>query len=98
VTDPTGHHACRLTLQRRADVLWRVAGSTVVLLPPGARDPLVLEGSGRSLWEALADPLPPDEVVHTLADRYGVDVDTMRADVDRAITELSAQGLLREGV
>ena len=83
-------------VRRRQDVLWRVAGSLAVLLPSEAEVPLVLAGSGAALWDVLAEPLPADEVALTLARRHGVSVDAIRDDVEQALTEMSAHGLLQE--
>jgi len=83
-------------VRRRADVLWRVAGGHAVLLAPEAATPLVVTGSGAALWDVLGQPLPADAVATTLAQRHGVSVDDVRDDVERAMSELAAHGLLQD--
>ena len=83
-------------VQRRGDVLWRMTGTAVVLLPLEAKDPVVLAGSGSWLWDVLAEPLPTAGVAPALAERYGLDVEAIRRDVEQALTTMRAHGLLQD--
>jgi hypothetical protein len=75
-------------------VLWRRSFERLVLLAPGREEPLVLEGTGRLVWDLLDEPRR-DSLLHaTLAELFERDV----ADVDREVTpflmELRAAGAL----
>jgi hypothetical protein len=75
-------------------VLWRRSFERIVLLAPGREEPLVLEGTGRLVWELLDEPQRAS-VLHTaLAELFARDV----TDVDREVTpflaELCAAGAL----
>jgi hypothetical protein len=94
VTGGTSARAPR-PVRRRQDVLWRAAAGHAVLLAPEADVPLVVAGSGAALWDVLAQPLTVDSVALALARRHGVSVETIRDDVERALAELEAHGLLQ---
>jgi len=67
-----------------------------VLLPPTAQVPLVLGGSGAALWGLLDEPIGVDELVRVLARRHNVGGEALREDVERALAQMSAHGLLEE--
>jgi hypothetical protein len=75
-------------------VLWRRSFERIVLLAPGREEPLVLEGTGRLVWELLDEPQRVSVLHAALAELFARDV----ADVDREVTpflaELCAAGAL----
>ena len=53
-------------------------------------------GSGARLWARLDHGASAEGLVATLAAHHEVDVDTARADVERYLATLQAEGLVRE--
>ena len=48
------------------DVLWRRSFDRVVVLPEGAGEPLLLEGSAAAIWLLLEQPAPVGELLEAL--------------------------------
>lgn len=85
-----------MTLWARVpEVLWREGLGTVVLLPPGASDPLRVSQSGALLWDLLAEPSTPDAVVAALGDLYDLQPAQIATEVTLALEELEGRGALR---
>jgi hypothetical protein len=80
-------------LVRAADVVWRAGAFGVVLGVPG-REPLTLEGTGRALWDALADPVTPAELAAELANGFAADPDVVAADIAPVLDELARAGAI----
>lgn len=80
--------------QRAPHVLWRRTLDTVVLLPvtDEVGEPFVLAATGPELWELLREPQTIEALSVTLADRHGVEVATVTADVERTVDRLLALG------
>jgi len=68
----------------------------VMVMGPGTADPLKLEGLARAVWDALDRPQTGAEITAALADRHGVDVDALRADVEATLLMLEAAGIVVE--
>jgi hypothetical protein len=81
-------------LVRTAAVLTRSVEAGVVLIGPAAPNPVVLSGSAAILWETLAIPRSAGAIVDDLAACYGVDTELIVGDVERALHELVALGLI----
>jgi len=77
---------------RAAATLWRHSLDAVVLLPPGASDPLTLAGTGAILWELLEEPTSMGELVAALVARFDTDPDVVEADLLPVLDELVAIG------
>ena len=54
-------------------------------------------GTGRSIWDLLAEPATPDTIVDSLLAEYEIDEDTCRAEVHAFLDDLIEQGLLDVG-
>jgi hypothetical protein len=54
-------------------------------------------GTGRSIWDLLAEPATPDTIVAALLTEYEVDEDTCRTEVHAFLDDLIEQGLLDVG-
>ncbi len=86
-----------MTVQlRQADLTWQVAGDDIVVLDLAGSVYLKLNGSGRVLWEALAEPCTESDLRAALIDRYGIDEERAGADVAAFLADLRARGLLAE--
>lgn len=48
--------------RRCTDVLWRRSGGRVLVLAPGAEDPLALSGLAAAMWNVLEVPVTVDEL------------------------------------
>lgn len=84
-----------MELQLRPTALtWHVVGSDVVVLDLEGSVYLKLNGSGRVLWQLLAQAASPDVLAAALVNEYGVDLDLAVADVREFVDELRRRGLL----
>lgn len=84
-----------MELQLRPTALtWHVVGSDVVVLDLEGSVYLKLNGSGRVLWERLAETASTEALVEALVDQYGIDDELAAADVHEFVGELRRRGLL----
>ena len=74
---------------RSDDVLWRQTEEAVILLPRRDGEILALTGSGKVLWELLAEPIGVDEASEALAEIYGVSLGQVNGAVGPIFAELS---------
>ena len=54
-----------------------------------------LEGPARSIWEILETPLTFSALVDRLVEEYRVSPETCAADLERFLSEMEREGLLR---
>ena len=66
---------------RSASTLWRAGPFGQVVLAPGDAEPHALTGTAAVLWDALADPVSPDDLAADLAAAFDTDPDTVAADI-----------------
>lgn len=84
------------SVQRRADVVWRTApGFLVVAAPAGELS--VVTGPGAEVWELLAEPIEFDEAVRVLGERFGVEVEVVRRDLESFVESMIAKGYVDRG-
>jgi hypothetical protein len=76
--------------------LWRRSFERIVLLAPGRDEPLVLEGTGRLVWELLDEPRRAPVLQATLAELFGRDADDVECELTPFLEELRAAGALVE--
>jgi len=69
-------------------------GHTTVLLNTQSEDYLGMDEVGSRIWELLAEHGQVDLVVERLLSEYEVDEATLRADVERFVSELVDKGLV----
>jgi hypothetical protein len=81
---------------READLTWHVAGDDVVVLDLTGSVYLKLNGSGRVLWERLADGCARADLVQALVERFDIDEARAGADVEAFLAELERRHLLAE--
>ena len=79
---------------RREGLTWHVAGDDIVVLDLEGSVYLKLNGSGRLLWERLAEPTTESELTAALREAYGVDAERAAADVADFLADLRRRGLL----
>lgn len=79
---------------RQAELTWHVVGDDVAVLDLQGSVYLKVNGSGRLLWERLADGCTEVDLVAGLIDRFGVDEQRAIADVAAFLDQLRKRGLL----
>lgn len=79
---------------RTESLTWQVAGDDVVVLDLAGSVYLKLNGSGRVLWESLAESCDEGALVTTLMQQYGIDEARAITDVAAFVKDLSNRGLL----
>ena len=86
-----------MSLRLRTDNLsWQLTGENIVVLDLTSSVYLQLSGSGRLLWECLAEGATRDELIDALVNRYEIDADRAGADVDDFLSDLTDRGLLAD--
>jgi hypothetical protein len=78
------------------DVAWREIGDEVVVLHMGTATYLSINGTGRTLWNRLADGATRAELIDALIDIYEIDTDRAARDVDSFVESLTATRLISE--
>src|SRR5581483_7189478 len=78
------------------EVAWREIGDEMVVLHLGTATYLSINGSGRTLWNRMADGASRQELIDALIATYEIDGDRAARDVDTFITSLAENGLLQE--
>jgi Coenzyme PQQ synthesis protein D (PqqD) len=81
---------------RQADLTWQSVGDDLVVLDLKGSVYLKLNGSGKVLWEALADGRSDSGLTSVLVDRFGIDEERAATDVATFLADLRARGLLVE--
>ena len=96
MTDRADRTAPDLPQQREGLLGTDVADEHVVVDPRRGRAHR-LNPSALAVWNRLDGTRSAAAIAGELADRYGVDASVTRADVDRLVDELQAEGLLDDG-
>jgi hypothetical protein len=77
-------------------VSWHLVGDDIVVLDLNGSMYLKLSGSGRVLWERLAEPAEEADLSAALVDAYGIDADRAATDVAAFVADLRRRDLLVE--
>jgi coenzyme PQQ synthesis protein D (PqqD) len=75
-------------------VIYRELSGEVVLLNLQSGVYYGLDAVGSRVWQLLMESRGTDEVCAMLLDEYDVGADTLRADVERLVGELTDRGLV----
>jgi hypothetical protein len=86
-------------MKRSNDFILQNVGGESILVPLGAQvmslnGLIVLNETGRYVWELLAQERSLDELTTTVVGRFGVAAEIARADVQTFLDEISEMGLL----
>lgn len=82
---------------RRQALTWQVVGDEVIVLDLDGSLYLKVNGSGRVLWEALAEAATTDsELIDLLVSGYDIDRSRASADVAAFLADLRSRGLIEE--
>jgi hypothetical protein len=79
---------------RRDGLTWHVAGDEVVVLDLGGSVYLKLNGSGRVLWERLAESCTEDDLVAALVTTYEIERPRAESDVASFVADLRERQLI----
>jgi Coenzyme PQQ synthesis protein D (PqqD) len=77
-------------------VSWHLVGDDIVVLDLNGSMYLKLSGSGRVLWERLAEPAEEADLSAALVETYGIDTDRAATDVAAFVAALRRRDLLVE--
>ncbi len=79
---------------RRADVLWRRTGDSILVRRPGTDDTVVLADTGVDLWLRLVSPVRVEELCTDLARSHAAPRELVADDVLAALDDLIGRGLV----
>ena len=82
--------------RRQPGATWRYSLGGVVVLAPGAEDPVTIAGSGGAVWELLARPRSTEELARELSERFSTDPANLTEDLGALLGRLAAAGALEE--
>ena len=80
--------------RRAGDALWRAAGTGVLVLAVGAKEPVAVVGAGRALWDVLETARTTAEAAALLADRFAVPAEDVQLAIEPVLADLAAAGAL----
>jgi hypothetical protein len=84
----------RLVQLRRDGLIWRRAGKELIALDLVSSQYFAANETAAAIWEALAAGAPAEELAAMLCDRFDVEPEVARADTDRLLDSLRAEGLI----
>ena len=79
---------------RGEGLTWREIDDEVVALDIDSATYVSANASGRLLWKALAGGATREQLVGSLVETFGIDVERAGKDVDVFLADLEARGLL----
>ncbi len=85
-------------MKRKDDVLLRNVGGQDLLVPLGAKvvdmnGMVVLNPTGRFIWELLAEDRSLEDLVTAMVDRFDVDRERAHVDIQVFLNEITRWGL-----
>jgi hypothetical protein len=88
-------------MKRKGDFIMRNVGGENLLVPLGAQvmdmnGMVILNDMARCVWELLAQDRSVDELAVAMAERFDVDRERARADVQSFLDEITRLGLLEK--
>lgn len=78
------------------EVVWREVGDEVVILHMTTATYLTINGSGRLLWNLLAEGATPEALAQTLVGEYDIGFEQAEADVRTFLSSLTECSLLEK--
>jgi hypothetical protein len=77
-------------MQTKEDIIWRIVDDEALLLNTKTGYYFSMNGTATEIWCLLNDGKSEDETAKAIAERYGIDNETAKTDVDelkRTLTE-----------
>lgn len=86
-------------MKRKNNFMLQSVGGKDILVPLGSQVMdtnaiITLNPTGRCVWELLSEERSVDELAAAVTERFEVDVDRARADVQTFLDEITAMGLI----
>jgi hypothetical protein len=81
--------------RRREDVVNRTVVDGVLVLGPTGAEPVTLEGTALTVWQALEEPRSLDDLVRILSEQFSP-APSLGSDVAGLLVELEAAGLISQ--
>lgn len=86
-------------MKRKADVILHEVVGEYLLVPIGSlvldmNGMVILNATGRCVWELLSDEHSVDDLAITVAEQFDVDFERARVDVQTFLDEITRLGLL----
>ncbi len=86
-------------MKRKRDFMLQSVGGKDILVPLGGQVMdtnalITLNPTARCVWELLSEERSVDELAAAVTERFDVDVDRARADVQTFLDEIAAMGLI----
>jgi hypothetical protein len=81
-------------LALRSDLMWRVVDDDVVALDVASSEYFATNRAGTLLWERLRTGATRTELVQAMCDRYSIDSQQARREVNDFVSQLTSSGLL----
>jgi hypothetical protein len=75
---------------------WRRVGGDIILAPAGRDDFDQLSGTAAVVWSMLETPSSLADLRDSLAELYAVPPESIAADVDSLVADLTKRGAIRE--
>ncbi len=88
-------------MKRKSDFMMQNVGGENLLVPLGSQvvdmnGLVTLNATGRCVWELLAQDRSVDELAAAVTERFDVDRERARADVQTFLDEIARMGLLEK--
>lgn len=79
---------------RNAAIIDSVLDDEVIVVNPESGETIVLEGSGRAIWEQIGEPRKVADICAAIEVRYAVDPARCLVEVCAFLEELAAKGMV----
>jgi hypothetical protein len=83
-------------VRRRSEVIWRAVDDRVVGLDLRSSRYFSLNDSAAFLWVELEHQVGSAELAARLVDRYGIEPEAARSDVEAFLADMFASGLVEQ--
>ena len=88
-------------MKRKNDFMLQNVGGQSILVPLGAQVMdtnalITLNPTGRYVWELMAEHRSVDELAEAVTEKFDVELDRARVDVQAFLDEVTAMGLVEE--
>jgi hypothetical protein len=88
-------------MKRKDDFMLQNVGGQGILVPLGAQVMdtnalITLNPTGRYVWELMAEDCSIDELAAAVAEKFDVELDRARVDVQAFLDEITSMGLVEQ--
>jgi Coenzyme PQQ synthesis protein D (PqqD) len=79
---------------RTDDITWRRVGESIVVLDLADSSYLSVNGTGTIIWQCLQSGSDIASILAAVLEKYDVDEETARVDIDRFLADLRTRRLI----